>query len=114
MVAAKKVSVGNGALHAIEHSKISELKKLEFFSEARVILQRIIEKLQERSPLRFSLVRALSSLDPAFIVKDNATAVTKFKTVTKKLVEGDILTFETCDHAERQYRDFVDAELAEL
>lgn len=114
LLPAKKVAIGNGTHQALESSKIKPLQNLQFCDDTRGILKSIIKKLQDRCPLKYSLVRALVSIDPQQIVRDKITTTTQFETVTKKFAEGRLLTNHQCDSAQQQYRRFVDDKMPEL
>ena len=81
---------------------ISELQKLGFKSDCLKMLCAIVTKLQERCPLKYSLLRALQAFDPAMMAEHAESVRTSFQTITKKLVAAKLRSAEQCDAAERQ------------
>jgi hypothetical protein len=51
------VDVGFAARHTLRSVKCNERTKLEFFMDCRVFLVKMIDKMLQRSPLRYSVVR---------------------------------------------------------
>lgn len=86
---------------------VSERQKLEFRKDCQRMLQAVVEKLQERCPLKYSFLRALKAFDPKVMTEDVDNAKFAFQTVTKKLVSTRICTTDLCDAAERQYSRLV-------
>ena len=103
----KKVGIGNGArlILSSAHNTLSDLAKLRFQSECLSMLCGIVGKVQERCPLKFTVLRSLSSLNPTQLRQEDMSS--SFCKLTSKLVAGKILSKEVGDLAERQFRKMV-------
>ena len=79
----------------------------EFKKECCAKLATLVTKIQDRSPLKYSFVRKLASLDPGLIVVELDPAVKMFKQVLKKLVDTKWRKTEQADDILTQYKTFV-------
>ena len=71
------------------------------------MLQTIVSKIQERSPLKYSLARKLVSMDPRLMVSNPDNATKMFQQVLQILIENKWKTAEEADTMLAQYRKFV-------
>ena len=108
---AKRIGIGNAAEATLTSSGVSSLQKMEFKKECCNIVVAVIGKLQQRCPLKYSLVRSLISLDPQQIAKDKQNAIRQFKVLVSKFLEGSLISAARCDSAEREYRSLVEEEM---
>ena len=99
----RKVNIGNGARQALTASEVSDVKKLDFFNACLTMLKAIVCKLQDRCPLKYSLLRSLKSLDPQVWARNDNSSQRSFQTLTQKLVATKRKAVDICDMAERQY-----------
>ena len=74
-----KVDVGFQTQKFLKEVHATELELLQFRKECQTFLRTTVEKLKERSPLRYKVVRGLSSLDPSVILNQSQVGCTRFK-----------------------------------
>jgi hypothetical protein len=106
-IAVKKINIGNASKLALASSNATELQKRQFYDECFQMMCALVSKIQERCPLKYSIVRAFAALDPQIITDNNDAAVAKFSIITKKLVVARIKTSGQCDKAEREFRRMI-------
>ena len=70
-------------------------------------MQVIVAKIQERSPLKYSKVKALSSLCPSLIWSDAKESVKRFKSLCNALLDTNRITTTVADKALRQWETLV-------
>ena len=63
----KEVKIGIATSSMLEKVKVSDGKKIEFRKDCISYLVSVVSKLKERSSLKYTIVRALSSLSPLYI-----------------------------------------------
>lgn len=102
----KNLSIGLATRQSLEGLSISPLQKRNFEQDCLTILTATVSKIQERSPLKYSFVRALKALDPRMISGSNEVT-TSFSNITRKLVSANIMSSDQFDAAERQYKRMV-------
>lgn len=108
LVLAKKVDVGFATKHSLEG--IHDLTKEEvlgFFVGARKFLVGTVAKLVEKSPLKYSLVKGMSSLDPAIMRNDPTLAASLFRLVLEVLGRSHWLSDSQCEIALQEYRNLL-------
>lgn len=74
----KHIVIGCEAAKLIKHLRCSEKSILEFKLECRNIIITMLKKITERSPLKYKIVKCLSSLDPKYILKHHQLAEDRF------------------------------------
>ena len=109
-----EVEIGFGARRAVASAvgkKISSDNTINiavnFRREAKEIMQVIVAKIQERSPLKYSKVKALSSLCPSLIWSDAKESVKRFKSLCNALLDTNRITTTVADKALRQWETLV-------
>ena len=68
-------------------SKASPTQKLRFKESLSTMLKNVVLKMQERSPLKYILIRSFSSLNPKNMVNNKADSIKMFTTVIDKLYD---------------------------
>eukprot|EP00117_Sycon_ciliatum_P028802 scpid49770/ scgid23067/ len=87
--------------------KVSERDLLAIRVDTKLFLLHIIQKVLEKSPLRYQLVRTLQWLAPAMICGDDtASACARLNIALKLLVDAHVVAVNRCDDVLRQYKDF--------
>ena len=81
-------------------------KKLKFKEECVAFVKGIVEKLQERSPLKFVFVRSLSSLVPKNMI-ESKNCSSKFEKVVDKLYMANHINSKEADGAKLQLEEFI-------
>ncbi|KAK7157005.1 hypothetical protein R3I94_006916 [Phoxinus phoxinus] len=79
------------ALQTEPGGRVGELSLLVFRRECRQGLVTMIKKLQEKSPLKFPVVRAIACLDPTNMHRDPEWCLTKMKTTVQKFLQDSQL-----------------------
>ncbi|XP_041347559.1 uncharacterized protein LOC121367447 [Gigantopelta aegis] len=87
----KDIQIGYKAaseLKKLKSSKaISGLQAFEFRDQCKKLLVKLVEKVNERSPLKYSIARNLSRLDPRLIVKQGESSKLKMRRLLELLVK---------------------------
>ncbi|KAG5263637.1 hypothetical protein AALO_G00266980 [Alosa alosa] len=97
-VSLKNVDIGLGAESAIKAlqskpgGKIGELSVLTFRKECLQCLVKVVGKLQDKSPLKFPMVRHIASLDPTRIHQEPEWCIKQMKSVVQTFLQGKKLT----------------------
>lgn len=108
---ARKVDVGFCAEKLLKNlvstKKISDRAELEFRNDCRKSLQTLAEKLQEKSPLHYSLVRNMDCLNPRRMAENSDACIAKLKRILKVMTEAKRFDENKCDDVVKQYRGFL-------
>ena len=100
-----KLPTANKSLLA--SSKASSTQKLKFKESCSTMLKNIMLEMLERSPLKYILVRSLSSLNPKNMVNYKADSTKMFTRVMDKLYDNKHLSSKESDNAKLQYEEFI-------
>uniref|UniRef100_A0A1I8H1V1 Dimer_Tnp_hAT domain-containing protein n=1 Tax=Macrostomum lignano TaxID=282301 RepID=A0A1I8H1V1_9PLAT len=110
---AKLIDIGFAARKelgvALAEKTISEQDKLKFLSECKQFYCKLIEKLLEKSPLRYPIVRGASSLSPTLICSSPEVSQQRFRMLLTDLMECHRLSADGCDLAQRSFGTFVES-----
>ena len=74
------------------------------------VIQSILKKLKENSPLNFNLVRNAACLVPLNIIQKKNISVSKFGKLVTSLYECKHINAEEADQSKDQFESFVDSE----
>ena len=101
----ESINVGFGAKRILKTLKTAEKsQERQFRQEARSFLARLLEKILERSPLKYKLTYPISSLSPVEISNKSADKLNKrFSLLLEHLIECNWLTASKAENAEKQY-----------
>ncbi|CAM4639158.1 unnamed protein product [Leuciscus chuanchicus] len=97
-VSLKNLDIGLGAESAIKAlqsksgGKIGELSVLTFRKECLQCLVKVVGKLQDKSPLKFPMVRHIACLDPTRIHQEPEWCIKQMKSVVQTFLQGKKLT----------------------
>lgn len=75
------------ALQSKPGSRVGELSVLTFRKECMQALVKMVQKVQEKSPLKLPVVRAIGCLDPTNMHRDAEWCLTKMKTVVRAMLQ---------------------------
>ena len=111
----EKVEIGFAAKQALDIAKkekscqvsVSQRQLYEFFQGCIAFLRGVAEKIQERSPLKYSFVRAMQALEPSFLIVIPDRAIEKFGVILQKLLEAKWVTPDQCDTISQQFRFWI-------
>ena len=87
--------------------EISSSKKIRLTGHCVSMLKTIVLKLQERSPLKYLIVRCSSCLVPRSIVNESESIILQFIKVVDKLFKHQQLNNREADEAKLQFDEFV-------
>ena len=89
----------------VKQKKISERRELEYRIQAKECLVTLVQKLQDKSPLQYTLVRNLSCLDPRQLASGGQESCVK--KVLQCLVDCKRIEESHCDEIVKQYRMYM-------
>ena len=101
----KEVDIGVAATKALANSKLSDAEKMGFRIECIKFLSAAVEKIIERSPLKYSIVRAISCLVPCTIANNSSLAEKRMKDLTQILFEKGAITATVADKCSSQINE---------
>ena len=81
-------------------------KKLKFKGECAALVKEIVEKLQEKSPLKYLFVRSLSSIVPKNMIENNNCS-SNFEKVVDRLYTANHINSKEADNAKLQLEEFI-------
>lgn len=76
------------ALQSKSGSRVGELSVLTFRRECMQGLVNMVRKLQEKSPLKFPVVRHIACLDPTKMNRDPEWCIAKMKSIVQTFLQG--------------------------
>ena len=76
--AVELVNLGTATKDALRKSSTNDVKKQQFKKECVLMLAAILEKIKERSPLKYALVRYASCLSPLKMVRQKEISIQMF------------------------------------
>ena len=107
LVELKKVEKGFAVKALVEQveksKKVSRQQSLEFSEECLLFFKSLTLKLLDRNPLKYPVVRYISSLDPRRIGLDPQTALSYFEKLLANLLACRWLSAEECDEAKHEF-----------
>lgn len=98
-----KVDVGFSTKKVLKELKLSEREILGFKHECQKILVAVVTKLLDKSPLKYRLVKGLTSLNPHIIYQQPSLGQTRMEYVLEALHEANRITENVADRAKAQY-----------
>lgn len=103
-----KVSIGFAAKEALSQSHAEDnVESLDAFRKQCVeCYKAVVIKMQDRSPLKYDIVRQLICLNPNYISSHPNSSITKFEALMSTLIARKLLQPEECDKLLKQYKDF--------
>lgn len=110
---AQLVDVGTATKTKLKSLKLSSEQKLKFKNTCLSMLKAIVEKLQERCPLKYSVVRCASCLDPTSMVSVPEVSKLQFNALIDKLYSSNWLPEKRAEEAKVQFDEFLSLTLKE-
>lgn len=105
----KKIDVGFAARKFLGEVKVDERDVMNFRLQCRELLVAIVEKLKERSPLKFLIVRGVSALDPFIIKHKPKIGIQRFQVALQCLVHANRVEDDVAEKAKQQYINLTNA-----
>ena len=87
--------------------EISSSKKIKLIDQCVSMVKTIVLKLQERSPLKYLIVRCSSCLVPRSIVNESESFNLQFNKVVDKLFKHQQLNNKEADEAKLQFEELI-------
>ena len=87
---------------------------MEFRMNCQGFLEKTTKKIMDKSPIKYSLIRNMSCLNPRFLATDREAALSKMKSILKYLAGIHLLRggMDACDDLMREFTEFVDTVVA--
>ena len=104
------LNIGTGLKTGMLSLNLKQEEKRKFLRECSCSIISLLKKLQERSPLRFTLCRNASSLSQNNMIGDEDGSVLKFKGYSEKLSKLKLLTTDKADAAKNEYDNYIQHE----
>ena len=104
----KEVDIGFGARRAL--AGLSTEVNVNFRKEAKEILQSICSKIQERSPLKYSLIKYVSCFNPQIIWTQPEECQRRLKGVCNVFLDANRIATTAADKAKQSWNDLVSTE----
>lgn len=106
-----QVDLGFGAKRSIPKNPHPR-RMLEFGQAARSCLTAIVDKILERSPLKYELVKGAASLSPPVILtKSPILCEKRFDNLLNKLIDSKCISLSQADSAKQEYSHFIQSDL---
>ena len=102
-----KVYIGFSAKSELSEIEIPSKTKDTFRMECIVTYKTLINKLRERSPLKFDFIRQICCLSPNYINSHPSSSIGKFERVLTLMLEKNFFKGDECDELKSQYKDFI-------
>ncbi|XP_070386740.1 uncharacterized protein [Dermacentor albipictus] len=110
----EKVDVGHAAEQTVRKTKASQKDVFQFRMECKRFLVSVTKKVLERSPLRFPIVRSLSSLDPRQMCTKPDECLASFRRVLDALITAGRMSEHQRGTVLGEYTEFLQEEMHNL
>lgn len=103
-----KVDVGTGAKAHMRQIEVSNLDKLGLRVGVKKFIVAMVRKIFERSPIKYSLVRNLSCLDPVRMAKDSLSQISQnLSNLLDTFHATNRISQAECDSVKDEYSSFL-------
>ena len=106
----EQVKLGTALKQSLSSMESRPEQKRAFKRACKQVIIVLIQKLQERCPLKYSIVRNSSSLSPNSMVEEKKLSKMKFQGLVERLCKLKWLTTDEADDPKQQFDEFVDIE----
>ena len=103
------VDVDAATKDILDRTQVSNEKKRSFKRDCKSLVLNVLLKLQERSPLKYCVLRNSSALCPRNMVRLSEESSFRFRTLVDKLYNLSKITVSTADNAKVQYDELLKA-----
>ena len=107
---AEQIKLGTALKQSLSLMESRLEQKRTFKRECKQVIIVLIQKLQERYPLKYSIARNSSALSPNSMVEEKESSKMKFQGLVERLCKLKWLTADEADDAKQQFDEFVDTE----
>ena len=101
----EKLSIGIGAVSEMAKAKCSELQKMEFQKQFQKFIIALIDKVVERSPLKYKATRTISCINPSLILYNRTTSETRMTDLLQMLHDLGRITSTEADDVKAQFSE---------
>ena len=101
----EKLSIGIGAVSEMAKAKCSELQKMEFQKQFQKFIIALIDKVVERSPLKYKAARTISCINPSLILYNRTTSETRMTDLLQMLHDLGRITSTEADDVKAQFSE---------
>ena len=106
---AKYVELNFATKEALRNAEVDDQKMLLFKMDVKHLHIGMLDKIKERSSLKYDLTNAVDCLNPHTIAKRSpATLKGKMETLLMQMTTAKLLSVDQCDIIEREFTDFVE------
>ena len=91
--------------------KLSERQVFEFRMSCKAFLIKMVNKILDKSPLTYPLVRYMNFLDPRIFIAKKETSAEKLTRILRIMSEAGRITDSKCDKVMKQFHQFHDNSL---
>ena len=103
IVPSELINLPTATKNLLKSNILSEDKKRQFKKDSITILVAIVRKLQERSPLKYLVVRCASCIAPLNMVRNKDECSVKFTKLIDKLYSCKWISSSVGDEAKKEY-----------
>ena len=103
-----KTNLGTAATDDLRNNYIKSDIKKSFMKECFNMLEDILIGLQERSPLKYSIVHNASAISPVNLVNTKEECVLKFQGLVDVFFRKKTLSAKLADNCKQQYDEFLE------
>ena len=107
---AEQVKLGTALKQSLSLMESRPEQKRDFKRESKQVIIALTQKLQERCPLKYSIVRNSSALYPNSVMEEKELSKMKFQGLVERLCKLKWLTADEANDAKQQFDEFVDTE----
>ena len=100
-----KLSTATEAL--LKFCSIDKAAKGNFYRDCVTFLLRIVQKFQEKSPLKYQIFCCLNCFDPKAMIENKVECVVKFDKIIELMHKKGHLSAKEVDDAKYQFDDFI-------
>ena len=101
------LNLGTATKLALQNPQVFNEWKTKFKKDCVVIIRNVIEKLQDRSPLKYNIVRYSASFSPVKMIQNKEECILKFKRLVEKLCEMKWISAVDADDSKLHYEEFL-------
>ena len=98
-----QIHLGTATKTALNKSGATDSVKLKFKEDCVLLLVKMIAKIQERSPLKYSIARNSSCFSPLEMIRNKEACILKLGSLADKLYEMKWISASDSDSAKQQF-----------
>jgi hypothetical protein len=103
----QQIHLGTATKTALNKSGATDSVELKFKGDCVLLLVKMIAKIQERSPLKYSIARNSSCFSPLEMVRNKEACILKLGSLADKLYEMKWISASDSDSAKQQFDTYI-------